>query len=171
MKKWIYAQAAMVVGMVILGLLIKIQLTPVAQAEEIQNNSFELLVQTENELVPYSQVKIIKVAVSEPDRDDKPQNSVLVTFPYRHRQDIQALIYEIEPELGNTLIRLAHCESTLNPDAVGDEGNSYGLFQIFLKWHPDVTQEQAQNIEFATKWTANKIRQGQGDLWTCWDMI
>jgi len=159
MKKWIIAEAVMVVAIILLGWMIKIQITPVAQAEEIHPNSFELLVETEDGLVPYSQVRIVKIEVEQP------------SFLFSYQQDIQTRIRELEPELADTLISLANCESTLNPQAVGDNGNSHGLYQIFLRWHPDVTREQAQDIDFSTSWTANKIRQGQGNLWTCWDKI
>jgi hypothetical protein len=167
MKKWInwfLVEAVMVVAIVVICWLIKIQLTPVAQAKVVPG--FEIYVQTDNGLIPYSKVKIVKV-----QKLKKDQQKMTFKPIFRHRRDIQKRISELEPELANTLIRLAHCESTLNPAAVGDYGNSLGLFQIFLKWHPDVTPEQALDVEFATRWTAKKIRQGQGDLWTCWDMI
>lgn len=164
MKKWIFAEALLLVAIIIVCWLIKIQLTPVAQAKVVSD--FQIYVQTDQGLIPYSQVKLVKVVSKEKAR---PKTRIITIF--RHRRDIQQRISALEPELANTLIRLAHCESSLNPEAVGDNGNSYGLFQIFLKWHPDVTAEQARDIEFATKWTANKIRQGQGHLWTCWAKI
>ncbi len=169
MKKWIIAEAVMVVAIIFLGCLIKIQMTQVAQAEEIQENNFELLVQTDNGLKPYSQVKILEKQKA--SSNEQTENKVGKEFLYAHCQAIQSRIYKIEPELSEILIKLAHCESSLNPQAVGDNGNSHGLYQIYLKWHPDVSLEQARDIEFATKWTANKIRQGKGDLWTCWSKI
>jgi len=159
MKKWIIVEAGMVVAIILLSWLIKAQITPVAQAEERQEDNFEILVQTESGLIPYSQVEIVKIEIEEP------------SYLFSYQQDIQNRIRELEPELANTLILLANCESTLNPLAVGDNGHSHGLYQIYLRWHPDVTLEQAQDIDFATNWTANKIRQGQGHLWTCWNKI
>ena len=38
------------------------------------------------------------------------------------------------------LYALAFCESTLNPDAVGDQGDSIGLFQIHKPSWPELTQ-------------------------------
>jgi hypothetical protein len=169
MKKWLIVEAVMVVAIIFLGCLIKIQMTPVAQAKDFQPDSFELLVQTENGLVRFSEVQIVTLVVVETDTAQETENFTTVIFS--HQQEVQQKILQIEPELGETLIRLAHCESSLNPQAVGDNGNSHGLYQIFLKWHPDVTQAQAQDIEFATRWTASKIRQGKGDLWTCWSKI
>jgi len=72
-------------------------------------------------------------------------------------------------ELGDLLVALAICESSLNPNAIGDQGWSYGLYQINMRWWADeVSIENAKDIEFSTKWTLNKIRQGQGYLWTCY---
>ncbi len=168
MKKWIMVEAAMVVAIIFLGCLIKIQLTPVAQAQELDD--FQIYVQTDQGLVPYSQFKIIKVeAEGVAENFDQPKFPALISFPYR--QNVQQRIREIEPELGDTLILLANCESTLNPNAMGDDANSFGLYQIFLKWHTDVTREQALEIDFATRWTAQKIREGEGHIWSCWDKI
>lgn len=164
MKKWILAEGAILVAILVVCWQIKIQLTQVAQAKVIQ--PFEIYVETDQGLVPYSRVRLVKVAKLEM-KQAKKQTKVI--FPFR--QDVQRRISEIEPELADTLILLAKCESTLNSDAVGDYGNSYGLYQVFLKWHPEVSQAQAQDIEFATRWTASKIRQGQGHLWSCWTKI
>jgi len=170
MKKWIVLEAVILVVNIFLYYLVN---EPSAAAEPVKQpreNGFELLVQVESELIPFSEVEIVKVEVEDCDTVETSQVSV-EDFIYSHRQDIQTQIYEIEPELSDTLILLAHCESSLNPQAVGDNGNSHGLFQIFLKWHPDVTKEQAQDVAFSTRWTADKIRQGKGDLWSCWSKI
>lgn len=59
-------------------------------------------------------------------------------------------------------------ESSWNPHAVGDNGSSYGLAQIHLPAHPDVTQQQAQDPTFAIFWTAKELGQAYqkfgGDL-------
>lgn len=44
-------------------------------------------------------------------------------------------------------------ESNCNSDRIGDGGNSYGAYQIYLPAHPDITVEQAKNFEWATEWT------------------
>jgi len=65
------------------------------------------------------------------------------------------------------LVRLAKCESSLNPKAIGDSGKSRGLFQIHKGYHPEITDEQAFDIAFATEWTMQKIMAGQQHLWSC----
>lgn len=44
-------------------------------------------------------------------------------------------------------------ESNCKADTIGDSGQSYGAFQIHLPSHPNVSKEQAMDMEFATKWT------------------
>jgi hypothetical protein len=42
-------------------------------------------------------------------------------------------------------------ESGLNPLAVGDNGKSHGIFQIFLTAHPNVSPAQAHDPDFAVR--------------------
>ena len=65
------------------------------------------------------------------------------------------------------LVRLAKCESTLNPYAVGDSGKSRGLFQIHKGYHPTVSDEQAFSVEWSTKFAIDKINAGYQSLWSC----
>lgn len=44
-------------------------------------------------------------------------------------------------------------ESNCKADTIGDSGQSYGAFQIHLPSHPNVSKEQAMDVEFAAKWT------------------
>jgi hypothetical protein len=65
------------------------------------------------------------------------------------------------------LVRLADCESTLNPFALGDNGNSRGLFQIHKGYHPAVSDQCAYDVECATIWAMYMINNGKQGLWTC----
>ena len=58
------------------------------------------------------------------------------------------------------LIKLAKCESGLNPKAklVNRRERSYGVFQINLKAHRHITYEQATDVEWATRWSIKQIR-------------
>jgi len=58
------------------------------------------------------------------------------------------------------LIKLAKCESSLNPKAknVSRRERSYGVFQINLKAHRHITYEQATDVEWATRWSIGRIR-------------
>lgn len=76
--------------------------------------------------------------------------------------------YGVSSELMRKII---HCESSFNPLAVGDNGYSFGLVQIHLPSHPQVTREQALDPEFAVTFLADKLSKNQGYLWTCYRMI
>jgi len=65
------------------------------------------------------------------------------------------------------LCRLAKCESGLNPLAVGDSGHSRGLFQIHELYWPSVSDEQAFNIEWSTKFAMNLINSGYQHYFSC----
>ena len=71
----------------------------------------------------------------------------------------------------NYLVSLAKCESSLNPFAIGDNGHSRGLFQIHDKYHPEISTEQAMNIEFSTNWTIDMIEAGKQNQWSCNEKI
>jgi len=84
------------------------------------------------------------------------------------------MIYEKSNEYGvsaGLMRQIIQCESSFNPNAIGDGGYSFGLVQIHLPSHPDVTKEQALDPEFATTFLADKLSKGQGYLWTCYRMI
>lgn len=68
---------------------------------------------------------------------------------------------------GERFLATARCESGLKSDAIGDGGNSYGLFQIHLPAHPNVTAEQALDPNFAVEWSAQKFKINPL-IWTCY---
>jgi soluble lytic murein transglycosylase-like protein len=76
-----------------------------------------------------------------------------------------ALKHGLNQEL---FMKVINCESSFNPNAVGDNGHSYGLAQINLPAHPEVSKEQATDPNFALGWMANQWEQGRQDEWTCY---
>ena len=67
------------------------------------------------------------------------------------------------------MTKTIQCESSFNPNAVGDGGNSYGLSQIHLpSWGGSITKEQALNPDFAVKFMAQQFSQGNARKWTCY---
>lgn len=72
---------------------------------------------------------------------------------------------------GAAMQRLAMCESRLNPNAVGDRGQSIGLFQIhnaglfalFRQWGYDDRTDPYQASEF----TARALAAGLRSHWHC----
>lgn len=60
------------------------------------------------------------------------------------------------------LCSLLYWESakTMNPSITGDDGMSRGLAQIHKKYHPEVTDKQAFDPNFAINWAAKEISNG-----------
>lgn len=70
------------------------------------------------------------------------------------------IFMQVQAETGmpaDILFAIAMLESSMNPFAVGDGGQSHGLFQIYRSAHPDISVEQAQDPYFAAKWTAKNF--------------
>lgn len=67
--------------------------------------------------------------------------------------------------------RIIACESTNNPNAIGDGGASYGLVQIHLPSWPEITPEQALDPAYAIDFLGRKLASGQGNLWTCYRLL
>lgn len=90
-------------------------------------------------------------------------------------EKVKSLIRKIAEEESfsdaSLLIRIAQAESRLNPKNRNAEGNhpSYsvdrGLFMINDYWHKEVTDEQAYDPYFSTRWTIKKIRSGGISAW------
>jgi soluble lytic murein transglycosylase-like protein len=67
-----------------------------------------------------------------------------------------------------TLAAVLNCESTFNPEAVGDATTSFGIAQIHLIAHPEITLQEALNPVWAVDYLASSISQGKGRQWTCY---
>lgn len=65
------------------------------------------------------------------------------------------------------LIGTLRCESGFDKSAVGDKGTSYGVAQIHLPAHPEVSKEEALNPWFAIDWAAYQFSIGNQNIWTC----
>lgn len=69
------------------------------------------------------------------------------------------------------MLATIRCESSFNEKAVGDGGKSFGLSQIHLPSHPNVTKEQATNKVFAVEFMAKAFAKNKQRMWTCWRML
>lgn len=79
--------------------------------------------------------------------------------------------------LGDVFFNTLQCESqgfqniqSKVPNANGPGGyeNSWGVAQIDLDYHPEVTRQEALNVEFSIRWAARAFAAGQAHLWACW---
>lgn len=77
-----------------------------------------------------------------------------------------------------SLYKTIECESSFDPDlqsAVIDQKGrrepSYGLAQIDLDYHPEVTIKQAKDPDFALDYIASRFAKGQQNQWTCYTIL
>lgn len=67
-----------------------------------------------------------------------------------------------------TVLKVIECESTWNPRALGDGTQSRGLSQIHRPSHPNITDEEAYDPQFAIDFLVENIADGRGKMWTCY---
>lgn len=77
--------------------------------------------------------------------------------------DMKRLIIRIAEEEGvpaNVLLAIAEKESGFNPKALGDNGKSYGMFQIYTTAHPDYRGgfDPEQNTRYAARMVKGLIK-------------
>jgi len=77
--------------------------------------------------------------------------------------DIKSLVEQIAPTYGvpvKLMLAVGMQESGLNPNAIGDGGDSHGAWQINLPSHPQVTTQQAHDPVFSTNYAAKLLSAG-----------
>ena len=80
---------------------------------------------------------------------------------------------KVDPDLA---VRVALCESNLDPKAWNSTsytGADRGLYQINSYWHPEVSDEQALDPEFSTRFFCKAVKNGHLNWWNasrhCWE--
>jgi hypothetical protein len=63
------------------------------------------------------------------------------------------------------------CESKYDTNAVGDKGTSFGIFQIHLPAHLDITKEEALDPTFSANWAADEFVHNRQNIWTCTHIV
>ena len=99
--------------------------------------------------------------------DSEPLVYIRPPDPPREVREIvvsYAKLYGVDEQ---TALRIAECESRLDPKIIGDNGDSRGLWQIHRPSWPEITDEQAFDPEWSTRWAMGKMAQGDFHLWTC----
>lgn len=69
------------------------------------------------------------------------------------------------------LVDTLRCESNFNAAAVGDYGTSYGVAQIHLSAHPEITKKEALDPLWAIDWAARQFKVGNATMWTCYNNL
>lgn len=96
------------------------------------------------------------------------------TMEYVTCDDTEAIIRRIAEKKGisgDLMVALAQCESNGNAGAIGDNGNSRGLYQIHRVYWPEITDAEAFDPAWATEWTVQRVQEGRGYLWSCWEKV
>ena len=82
------------------------------------------------------------------------------------KEDNSSYLRETYPEMADLLYCMWGKESSFGQDKRrGDNGLAYGDFQIHIDKHP-VTERCALDFECAANYTAKKIKEGYGYLWS-----
>ena len=71
-------------------------------------------------------------------------------------------------EIGKLALAVAEAESSFNPKAEhknADGSADRGLYQINSKWHPEVSEAQAYDPEFATEFFCKAVKDGNLSWW------
>lgn len=64
-----------------------------------------------------------------------------------------------------------YCESGLKIDAIGDHNTSFGISQIHLTAHPDITKAQALDPVWSLEFAANEFAKGNAREWSCYNKL
>lgn len=104
-----------------------------------------------------------------PVQQSKPNVSTPRVSANTNARDIQSMIVRVAKEEGvdpAIMLAIAQQESGFNPNAVGDGGKSFGLFQIYSSAHPDYkggTDPEA-NARYATRLFKGLLNQNNGSV-------
>ncbi len=118
-------------------------------------------------LAGYSGKNVIENLLTGKKTDNEVQTqSIEEIIKYTAQQE------NVDPDLA---VRVAECESKLNPSAIyinQDGSRDRGIFQINDKYHPEVTDEQAFDPVFSTKFFCKAFKEGHLSWWNatkqCW---
>lgn len=104
-----------------------------------------------------------------PVQQSQPNVSTPRVSANTNARDIQSMIVRVAKEEGvdpAIMLAIAQQESGFNPNAVGDGGKSFGLFQIYSSAHPDYkggTDPEA-NTRYATRLFKGLLNQNNGSV-------
>ncbi len=91
-------------------------------------------------------------------------------------EQIRLIAAEKDFKWPDYLVRLANCESKLNPKAINDKNRNgsidWGLFQWNSELPPiPITKDCAMDVRCSTEKTIEAINMGLQDHWVCNDMV
>lgn len=104
-----------------------------------------------------------------PVQQSRPNVSTPRVSANTNARDIQSMIVRVAKEEGvdpAIMLAIAQQESGFNPNAVGDGGKSFGLFQIYSSAHPDYKGgiDPEANARYATRLFKGLLNQNNGSV-------
>lgn len=105
-----------------------------------------------------------------PVRAEAPQTSYIAPQPTNLHEYAVSIAHEYSLNT-EAFTRVIGCESHWKADAIGDGGTSYGIAQIHLPAHPDVSREQALDPKWAIRWMAQQWANNRAYWWSCWKIL
>lgn len=125
------------------------------------------LAELDSRNIDYPKFRLVQeVKAAEPEIISQKKETV--------EEQIRRIAKEANFQWPDYLVRLAKCENRpLNPTLVNTRNNKpshsrdRGIFQINDYWHPEVSDAQAFDVEFSTKWTMDRINKGFQHEWMC----
>ncbi len=101
-----------------------------------------------------------------------PVHIVIPLHEYLHSQSIK---HGVNPELVDKVITCEsnwkNVQSRLYNKKDGGRELSYGIAQIHITAHPEITKADALNERFAIRYITSEIAAGRGKQWTCYKKI
>jgi hypothetical protein len=103
-------------------------------------------------------------------RVEEPKAELNSTSTVRSYIEEEAIKKGVDPKLATSI---SDCESGFVPQQskhltkTGEREDSWGVWQINLPHHPNVTREQAMDVRFSTEYSLELIKKGKAHLWSC----
>lgn len=104
-------------------------------------------------------------------RVEVPKVEVNSTSSVRNYVEQEAITAGVDPKIAISIVK---CESGFVPQQSkhltkeGIREDSWGIWQIHLPSNPEVTREQAMDVEWSTAWSLKMIKAGEAHLWSCY---
>ncbi len=109
--------------------------------------------------------------IEKEEESPKSGKVVIVKIPTMMK-DIEIFNFIVEKAIEHEVdisvaINVVECESGFDETQIGDNGQSFGIWQIYLPSHPNVTKTQAQDPYWATEWSMLRLKKTP-EIWTCY---
>jgi len=132
------------------------------QIAEIQSQQFKQIQNAVQEQKTRQKLKyeLTELVFSDPNQFPTPEQTEII------KNQIKAVAEEMDYKNSDLLMRLAFCESSYRPGVIGKQGE-VGLFQIHLKYHPEISEQCAKLVMCSTKEAIRIIRERGINEWAC----